>query len=79
MSFFKDCLKFQRLRLLRDSSRLFQRKALLKRILNLPWFFLTEGIQNVDLEASLVSCLCLEDIGIKKLLKEDGSILFYSK
>ena len=57
----KDCSKLQRLRLLRDS--------------DLPGFVLTEGIQNVDIEASLVSCLCLEDIRVKKILKKNGSIL----
>ena len=30
-------------------------------------------MQNEDLEASLVLYLCLEDIGVKKLQKADGS------
>ena len=30
-------------------------------------------MQNVHLEGSLVLYLCLEDIGVKKLLKAEGS------
>ena len=29
-------------------------------------------MQNVDLEASLVAYVCLEGVGVNKLLKEDG-------
>ena len=32
-------------------------------------------MQNVDLEGSLVLYLCLEGIGVKKLLKAEGSRL----
>ena len=36
-------------------------------------FVLIKGMENVDLEASLVLYLCVEDIGLKKLPKVDAS------